>query len=476
MIPLVKTIPADILTPVSVFLRVAAESKNAFLLESVEGGEKQGRFSFIGCDPFCLLEYERPVIRLRQGNSAKIFEGNPIQFFKKFFSQYRFVTNSPLPRFAGGVVGYVAYDAIRLIEKIPDSNPDLLDLPEIQLGLYDTVLAFDHLKQTVSIICNIITEWDNTSPEYKYRNAINKVKFLEEKLQMALTPSGRSKNSQKSDRKISSNITRQQFQAGVKQAQAYIGSGEIFQIVLSQRFTRPCKVEPFNVYRALRIVNPSPYMFYLKIDDIALAGSSPEMLVRIENKEVETRPIAGTRPRGTTDQQDIRLATELLTDGKERAEHVMLVDLGRNDIGRVSQPDSVTVPEFLQIERYSHVMHLVSSVRGKLQPDIDDFEAFFSCFPAGTVTGAPKIRAMELIDELENTRRGIYAGAICYRDFRGALDSCLAIRTILMKDQRAYVQVGAGIVADSIPQQEYLETVHKAAALFAALNLAERGW
>ena len=453
-VPVFREVPGDLLTPVSAFRAVAARSERAFLLESVQGGENVARYSFLGRDPVDVLEV-RPGDDLCAGLRAKL--GRP-------------AAEVPgLPRFTGGAVGWLSYDAVRLFERIPDRHRASAR-PLASFSLYRSLIAFDHVRQRL-----VLVAMADPGARTAYERARQTLDALEADLgaaapatrvRLAEAPPGGSLEPALGDGA--------DFRAAVRRAKEYIGIGDIFQVVLSRQRSVPCAADPFNVYRALRMVNPSPYMFFLKEGGRAVAGASPEMLVRVEGRRAETRPIAGTRPRGETPEQDEALGRELLADEKERAEHVMLVDLGRNDLGRVCRFESVTVPEFMVLERYSHVTHIVSSVIGELAPGRDALDALVATFPAGTLSGAPKIRAMEIIDELEPARRGLYGGALGYLDLRGNLDFCITIRTVVFEDGRATLQAGAGIVADSDPEAEERETEAKAGALFAALRLAER--
>jgi anthranilate synthase component 1 len=444
---------ADMETPVSAYKKIAGQY--SFLLESVEGGEKIARYSFLGtCSP------------------REVFQCQSFAEIKTILSRFQPVPIPGLPRFHGGLVGYVGYDLVREIEKIPDKNRDDLKLPGMIFLLTDTLLAFDHLKHKILIISNAQT---GANPGKAYRTACRKIDALERKLKKSLRLDKEDfELSAQAKPKIGivSNLSKKQFAGMVEQAKAYIRAGEIIQVVLSQRFEAPCRTEPFNVYRALRTVNPSPYMYYLNLNDLQIAGTSPEVMVRLEDGTATLRPIAGTRSRGLDDDQDRALEKELLASQKERAEHIMLVDLGRNDLGRVCNYRSVKTTELMAVERYSHVMHIVSNITGKLNKGKDAVDLLMATFPAGTVSGAPKVRAMEIIDELENVKRGPYAGCVGYFGFSGELDSCITIRTIIFKDQRAYIQAGAGIVADSVPDLEYKETVNKAKALLKAIELA----
>jgi anthranilate synthase component 1 len=469
-VPVYKEIVADLLTPVSAFLKVAEHADYAFLLESVEGGEQVARYSFLGKDPFL-------IVRARGGKVLIDRAGETTESHKSFTATIRELMagfHSPfvpgLPRFTGGAVGYLGYDAAAWFEPVELQAADRED-DEAGFMLFDTVLAFDHVRHRILIIANARISGDEDL-ESLYQFACAKVEFVERELERALSksvpPSGE-------PLEVTSNVTREQFEAMVKTAKEYIAAGDIYQVVLSQRFEAAIDADPFTVYRALRHVNPSPYMYFLRVGGRSIVGSSPEMLVRVEGRQVQTHPIAGTRPRGRTEEEDVRLGEELKRNEKERAEHVMLVDLGRNDIGRVAKYGTVRVPTYMTLERYSHVMHLVSIVEGKLDDQHDRLDALVACFPAGTVSGAPKVRAMEIVAELEKQRRGVYAGAVGYLDFAGNLDFCITIRTVLIEDGRAYVQAGAGIVADSNPTAEYEETKDKARAVLRALELAQNG-
>lgn len=472
-VPVCKEIVADLLTPVSAFLKIAEHSDYAFLLESVEGGEQVARYSFLGKDPFLIL-------RARDGRVVIDRDGATTESDEPFMPTLRNLmasVRSPyvpgLPRFTGGAVGYLGYDAAAWFEPVPLQAASAGDVAADQAGfmLFDTVLAFDHVQHRILLIANARVSADDDLHAL-YQFACAKIEFLERELERNLSqPEGAGGRPVE----VTSNLTQEAFESRVRAAKEHIAAGDIYQVVLSQRFEAELDADPFTVYRALRHVNPSPYMFFLRMGGVSLVGASPEMLVRVEGRRAETHPIAGTRPRGQTPDEDLRLAEELKADEKERAEHVMLVDLGRNDLGRVCEYGSVRVPQFMALERYSHVMHLVSKVEGQLATGVDRLEALASCFPAGTVSGAPKVRAMEIIAELEPSRRGIYAGAVGYLDFAGNLDFCIAIRTIVMAGSRTYVQAGAGIVADSNPTAEYEETRDKARALVRALELAERG-
>lgn len=477
-VPVCREVIADTLTPVSAFLRVAGNSERSFLFESVVGGERLARYSFLGKDPLLTLRsVQGSTVREKDGQS-EVVDATFVDAVRELMVRYRAPIVPGLPRFTGGAVGYLSYDAARWFEptlekareihaKVEDENDTAAFM------LFDTVLAFDHVKGRILLIANVaLEEFDDDRLRLSYNDAQSKLEALQHQLGNEL-PTTSSQTA--TDITVTSNTTQEVFEKAVRVAKDYIAAGDIFQVVLSQRFSIEISSEPFTVYRALRYVNPSPYMYFIRIDGLSIVGASPEMLVRAEGRAVETHPIAGTRPRGVTDEEDGRLAKELLANQKERAEHVMLVDLGRNDLGRVCRFGSVDVPQFMELEKYSHVMHLVSRVVGTLDDSHDCVDALAACFPAGTVSGAPKIRAMEIIDELESTSRGVYAGSVGYLDFAGNLDCCITIRTIVIRDGRAYVQAGAGIVADSDPTAEYEETKAKASALITALELAERG-
>jgi anthranilate synthase component 1 len=483
VIPVYRELLADLETPVSAFMKID-KSKYSYLLESVEGGEKIARYSFLGNDPSLVLRSKGTELEILQKkgqgfNSSKICspEG-PLDKIKQIIKQYKFVTVEGLPRFCGGLVGYMSYDCVRFFEKIPDANRDDLKLYDCVFVLTDTILIFDHVSHKIKIVSNVHIDNPKDAGNSKklnqiYKQALKQIDDLAAKLQSPLKKSKPAKTLNSFE--VSSNRTKNDFKKAVNKAKEYIKAGDIIQTVLSQRFSIRINVPSFDIYRSLRIVNPSPYMYYLKLDVLKLIGSSPEIMVRCENNIAEVRPIAGTRKRGRNADEDTKLAQDLLSDPKEIAEHIMLVDLGRNDLGRVCKFGTVKVDEFMAIEKYSHVMHIVSDVQGTLKKGKDDFDVLASTFPAGTVSGAPKIRAMEIIDELENVKRGPYAGCIGYFSFSGNLDTCITIRTIVLKKNIAYVQAGAGIVADSVPEKEYQETVNKARALIKSIEIAQKG-
>jgi len=471
-VPVCKEIVADLLTPVSAFLKIAEHADYACLLESVEGGEHVGRYSFLCKDPFLILRSRDGRTTIERGGSTTESDRPFIETLRRLMADFRSPYVPDLPRFTGGALGYFGYGCASWFEPVlghlgkSDDGAD-----DAGFMLFDTVLAFDHVRHRILIIANArVTSDDDLESLYQF--ACAKIQFLEGELERSLSQPLRA-NGHGPD--VRSNLTRERFEDDVRAAKEHIAAGDIYQVVLSQRFEADVAADPFTVYRALRHVNPSPYMYFIRMGGVSVVGSSPEMLVRVEGSRVETHPIAGTRPRGRNDEEDMRLAEELKRNEKERAEHVMLVDLGRNDVGRVCQYGSVRVPQFMGLERFSHVMHLTSVVEGRLADDRDRLDALVSCFPAGTVSGAPKVRAMQIIQELESTPRGLYAGAVGYLDFAGNLDFCIAIRTIIMSKGKAYVQAGAGIVIDSNPAAEYEETRDKARALVRALELAQQG-
>ncbi len=472
VIPVYREMLADFESPLSAYLKVES-GDFSYLLESVESGERLGRYSFLGSKPSLVIESKDKNISLRRGEKVETYETklDPIAEIKRVMQGFKFVTVDGLPRFCGGLVGYIGYDMVRFFEDIPDQNPDDFNMPDMQFVLTDTILIFDHVDHKIKVVSNAIVDG---SAEEAYEAAIEKIDQLVEKLQKPPVHFKKSAGSAKHS-EIESNFSKEEFGKIVEEAKEHIRAGDIIQVVLSQRFERKTDAEPFNIYRALRSINPSPYMYYLNFGDCRVIGSSPEILVRCEDEVVEVRPIAGTRRRGKDEAEDIRMEEELLSDPKERAEHIMLVDLGRNDIGRVCDFSTVVPREVMRIERYSHVMHIVSDVEGRLSKGKDIFDLIRATFPAGTVTGAPKVKAMELIDKFENKRRGSYAGCVGYISFSGNMDLCITIRTVIMKDKTAYVQAGAGIVLDSDPAKEYLETQNKAKAMMKAIEFAEGG-
>lgn len=475
LIPVYREILADLETPLSAFLKL--KGKNCFLLESVEGGEKWARYSFIGSNPSLIIEGTGNNLTIKKGRRAQRIKAkkDPLEVISAELDKYRPVKIPGLPRFFGGFVGYIGYDTVRYFEELPDMGHAGHELPDIFLMLTDTLVVFDNLTHKIQVISNAHIEG---SPREAYEKAGMKIDSIVKKLRSrAVIPKSPGPPAHlKTDRKksFSSNFTKSQFMRAVEKTKEYVKSGDVIQTVLSQNFHKDTKVPPINVYRALRVINPSPYMYYIETGKSTIVGSSPEILVRVEGRTLELRPIAGTRRRGKTPDEDKFMEEELKADPKEIAEHIMLVDLGRNDLGRVSTIGSVKLTELMTVERYSHVMHLVSNVVGKLKKNHDAFDVLRASFPAGTVSGAPKIRAMEIIEELEPTKRGPYAGSIGYFDFSGNMDMCITIRTIIFKDNKAYIQAGAGIVADSDPEKEYNETVNKAKGMFKAIEMAER--
>jgi anthranilate synthase component I len=478
-VPVVKEIIADLLTPVSAFLKIAEHSDYAFLFESVEGGERIARYSFLGKDPFLVLRSRAGRTTIDRSGVTTETDDPFVPALRRLMAEFQSPFVPGLPRLTGGAVGFIGYDAAPIFEPVLKDawqrsawhGSDEGAEDEAGFMLFDTVLAFDHVKHRILIISNArITPEEELQALYQF--ACAKIQFVERELERGLSQM-EARTGQPPE--VRSNQSKERFETGVRTIKERIAAGDIYQAVISQRFEADVSADPFTVYRALRHVNPSPYMYFMRMGALAIVGSSPEMLVRVEGPRVETHPIAGTRPRGTNEDDDLRLAEELKRNEKEKAEHVMLVDLGRNDLGRVCEFGSVRVPQYMALERYSHVMHLVSTVDGRLAPDHDHMDALVACFPAGTVSGAPKIRAMQILAELEPTRRDIYAGAIGYIDFAGNLDFCIAIRTITIRNGVARVQAGAGIVADSNPAAEYEETRDKARALLQAIAMAESG-
>jgi len=458
LIPIYREVLADLETPVSAFLKVK-QGDYSFLLESVEGGERPGRYSFIGTEPY-------RVLRTEPGSPV-----DPLKLIEEELARFQLVPNTDLPPFHGGAVGYLSYETVRHFEELPVAPQDPVGLPEALMQFTDTVLVFDHLKHVIKVVSHVRLDGD---VEAAYRVAQFRIDEIVERLASGTPRLPEDAPAQAAAAgRITSNVEREAYLSDVKNIIDYVIAGDVIQCVYSQRFSRQTHVHPFNVYRTLRTVNPSPYTYYLEMGDHQIVGTSPELMVRVEDGVVAVHPIAGTRRRGVTPQEDCELEEELRSDEKEVAEHIMLLDLGRNDVGRVAVPGSVRVTQQLDIERYSHVMHLVSHVEGDLRPGVDAFEAFRATFPAGTVSGAPKIRAMEIIVELESDLRGPYAGALGYFGFGGMMETAITIRTIIMKDGVASVQAGGGIVYDSKPEAEFEETVNKAMALFTALDLAE---
>lgn len=484
LIPVYREILGDLETPVSAYLKIARQSKYSFLLESVEGEEKMARYSFMACDPELIFQSKNrdaEIIQFQDGeivkNAVKVVD-TPLSFVREIMSQYKFVTIPGLPRFCGGLVGYIGYDTVRFFENLPHKPNDDLNLPDIILILAKSLVIFDHVNHKIKIVsCAHVNLKSSRRQKFKaYQQAISQIENIITNLNNPLptTQSQRSDEAMPEKLKVRSNVTESQFKVNVVKAKQKIKAGDIIQVVLSQRFRMGVATDPINIYRMLRSVNPSPYMYFLNFNGIHIIGSSPELLVRCENGIVETRPIAGTRPRGIDEKHDKALMKDLLSDPKEKAEHTMLVDLGRNDLGRICKKGTVKLSEFMTIEKYSHVMHIVSNVTGALQNNKDAFDVLQASFPAGTVSGAPKIRAMEIIDEFEGVARGPYAGCIGYVSFSGNLDTCITIRTIVVYENKAYIQAGAGIVADSDPKREYMETINKAKAQIMAIEMAHQ--
>jgi anthranilate synthase component I len=475
LIPVYAELPADVETPVSAFLKVADRAPRAFLLESVEGGDQVGRYSFLGADPTEWVAIRGGVVEHHQAGQVRLLPhgGNPLAVLRQLLKRYRHVATPGLPPFHGGAVGYLSYDLARYFEKLPSQNPDPLGLPDALLVFTENLLVFDHVQHVIKVVSNAHVTGD---PARAYQRAVAAIRRLSRELRQPLPRAEGQPRPLRPAPQLRPNVTRAQFLAQVRKAKEYIRAGDIIQVQISRRLSAEVAAPPFSVYRALRTINPSPYMFYLRFPECELIGSSPELLLRKTGTLVATRPIAGTVRRGATPTEDQRLETRLLADPKERAEHIMLVDLGRNDLGRVCRFGTVRVPELMVVERYSHVMHIVSHVEGKLQAGQDQCDALQAAFPAGTVTGAPKIRAMEIIEELETERRGPYGGSVGYFDYSGDLDTGITIRTILYSRGTFYLQAAAGIVADSKPEREYRETENKMGALKRALELASQGW
>jgi anthranilate synthase component 1 len=471
LVPVVKSVSADLLTPVSAFLAIAEKEPYAFLLESVERGEQIGRYTFLGVRPYMRLKARGPVIEIERGRRREVRRGNVFEVVKELLGEHRPAAVPGLPPFTAGAVGYFSYDVVRQLEKIGEHAKDDLHLPDCELMFFDRLLAFDHLRHQIHIVAAADVSREN--PRRAYERAVRDIAGIERRLAAGLRRVAWKKSSPRTAAKlkIHRGTSQSKFVASVERCKEYIAAGDIFQVVLSQRLDFIPGVRPFDLYRALRQVNPSPYLYFLRMGETQILGSSPEMLVRVTGRKLEYRPIAGTHPRGHDEAEDRLLEEKMRCDEKERAEHVMLVDLGRNDLGRVSEYGSVKVKGLMYVERYSHVMHLVSALEGTLSKNLSAIDAFAACFPAGTLSGAPKVRAMQIIEELEPTRRGIYGGSVLYADFAGNLDSCIGIRTMLMQGKRAYLQAGAGIVADSDPASEFQESMNKAQALLRAVEM-----
>jgi anthranilate synthase component 1 len=480
VVPVVRSVLADLQTPVGAFLRVAEGTRYAFLLESIEGGERVARYSFLGANPEMIVRGRGSMTIIERNGEQETLEGvRATDFAREYFRDRELARRSGLAPLAGGAVGYLAYEAARWFEPSLEINGDKgINDDDAVWMFYRTVLAFDRVRQRIEITAIVLTEEAEGSHERLqelYELAIEETGRIEKLLLKSGSPKVKRHKKTTGKDAVESNWTRKDYEEAVLRVQEHIAAGDCYQVVLSQRFSKKSAADPVAIYRALRATNPSPYMYFFRLDDEAVIGASPEMLVRCRGQRLDYRPIAGTRKRGATETEDWLLGEEMRADEKEVAEHTMLVDLGRNDLGRVADYGSVEVEDLMAIERYSHVQHLVTSLRARLRDDLDRFDALASCFPAGTVTGAPKVRAMEIIRELEPDERGVYAGAILYMDYAQNLDSCIAIRTIAMREGHAYAQAGAGIVADSVPEREYEETINKARALLRAIEMAEQG-
>lgn len=479
LIPVCREIVSDLDTPLTLFAKISEDHEDIFLFESMEGGEKWGRYSFIGFDPLFRFSSHGDNVTLEMCEAGKedhYSNVNPLEILRKVISECNAFEDDRLPRFCGGAVGFLGYDMVRFMEELPDRH-ELLDFPDSSFIIPKIVLVHDSFKQTVTVVCWTLTQNRGETIEI-YENAVAKIEEVILKIRGPVPVSmyGENKAVDSEKPEFTSNMAPERFHHMVDSAREYILAGDIFQVVLSQRFHTKTVIPPLQIYRALRHINPSPYLFYLKLGKLVQLGSSPEILVRKDGDSIELRPIAGTRKRGNNNAEDLALEKELLADPKERAEHTMLVDLGRNDVGRIAEGGSVEVRDLAVIERYSHVMHIVSGVHGKIDSGKDQFDVMAACFPAGTVSGAPKIRAMEIIDELEPERRGPYAGSVGYFGFSGNMDFCITIRTIIMQENDLWIQAGAGIVADSDPEREYDETVNKSMGLRKAVELAEKGF
>jgi anthranilate synthase component 1 len=493
LVPVCRTLTADLETPVSAFLRAAWPERECFMLESVENGEQVGRYTFIGLAPFKRIVARGREITITEGRKVVQMEGDIFDVLRRALGGQKPARLPGLPPFTAGAVGFLSYDAVRQVERLPELAADELGVPDACLLFFDEVLAFDHVRKEIWLV--VTADVTRGKPADAYDKAVTRLAKLEKRLALPLPRLLERKPRNLGKLKVKHRTAKKDFLAAVNRTKEYIAAGDIFQAVLSQRFDVEPQADSFQVYRSLRTVNPSPYMYFLRFAPegplggapdkskrsskksktptvVELAGSSPELLVRVHQGKVEYRPIAGTRPRGASEEQDQALADEMIHDEKERAEHVMLVDLGRNDVGRVSEFGSVKVDRLMFVERYSHVMHIVSTIEGRLKPELTAVDALRACFPAGTLSGAPKVRAMEIIEELEPARRGTYGGAVLYADFSGNLDSCIAIRSMLATGGKGYVQSGAGIVADSVPELEHQESLNKAQAVIRAIERA----
>lgn len=481
MVPVYRELTGDTLTPVSAYARIEKKGRPGFLFESVVGGEKVGRYSFLGSDPFLEFQahgHEVAIYDFRTEVLTRLSDTDPLAVLEQWINRFHVAHRKGLPRFIGGAVGMAGYDSVRYVEFLPDAPPDDRGLPDLAFGFYDRMVIFDHIRKTILVVALAEVQADEPA-EIAYDKALGRIDELVAKLAAPATAENRPlrladvQTQSQPTRELKSNFEQSDFEAMVTRCQEYIKAGDIFQVVPSQRFEISTKADAFDIYRSLRIVNPSPFLFYLPWHDFSLVGSSPEILVRVEEGEMTIRPLAGTRKRGRDEAEDLALEQDLLADPKERAEHIMLIDLGRNDVGRVAEFGSVELSDVMHIERYSHVMHISSNVTGKLAEGKTAFDALRSGLPAGTVSGAPKIRAMEIIDEMEPQKRGPYAGAVGYIDFSGNMDMCIALRTLVLQDGRAYIQAGCGVVYDSVPSAEYEETVNKARGMVKAVEMAD---
>ena len=479
IIPVVLTLPADLLTPLAVYLKISENAKNSFLLESVEGGETLARYSFIGSDPEMIVSGNDENVSIKKGGLTENRQISLLDFLRAHFANYRISKNDYLPTFTGGAIGYFGFSCSRWFEKSLNKSFSAQQISdEAELMFYKTVVSFDHAKQQIKIITLVFKNEAERADDLEklYKNAISKNAEIKEILESRQINLPEKAENPAESSEVISNWKREDFENAVSEIKELINAGECYQVVLSQRFSRQTNASPVAIYRALRSLNPSPYMFLLNSEEKSIIGASPEMLVRCRDRKLEYRPIAGTRKRGKTLEEDAALAEEMRRDHKEVAEHLMLVDLGRNDLGRVSKFGSVRVENLMNVEKYSHVQHLVSYLFSELNDDCDQFDAFAKCFPAGTVSGAPKVRAIEIIQKLEPTPRGVYSGAVGYIDYSGNLDTCIAIRTLVLENGAAHIQAGAGIVADSVPELEFEETVNKAQALLKTIEIAEKGF
>ena len=472
VIPIYRQLMSDSLTPVTAYRQIAGDA-NSFLLESVVGGERIARYSFTSADPMMTLRAHGKRVRIQSPDGVREFDDpNPMVCLGKELQRFKAVHTPDLPRFTGGAVGYAGYDVVRYFENLPDAPRDDRHLADLHFAFYDTMVIFDHVAKTIKVVANAMT--DGAQLREAYDRACRKIDALVDKLRRPMSNEAEDITiGHKGDVAFASNMPRDELLRAVEACKEYIRAGDIFQVVLSQRLEVESDASSIDIYRALRVINPSPFMFHLRAEDVELVGASPEIMVRVEDGKITVRPLAGTRPRGDTPEEDDRLEAELLADEKERAEHIMLVDLARNDVGRVAEFDSVKLADVMSVERYSHVMHITSNVEGQLRPGLTALDALAACLPVGTVSGAPKVRAMEIVDEFEPTRRGPYAGAVGYVDFGGNMDTCIALRTMVIQGSKVYVQAGAGLVADSVPEREYDEMISKATALLLAVKAAE---